>query len=111
MKKLFSFFSYERKPCRIMEGLNMKAIPVNYSAAMVDGLVREAQAKIWEVAAKTTEPKEGSTSHAKWMTDVQVTRAETIAHIAELEHQEILQGVIHYKQGLKDWNPKVLVNS
>lgn len=111
MRKLLNFFSYERKPCMIMEGLTKKAIPVNYGSAMVDGMVREAQAKIWQVAARTTEPEKVSTSHANWMTEIQVTHAETIARIAELEHSEIMQGVNHYKQGLGDWSVKAVRNS
>lgn len=111
MKKILNFFSYERKPCQIMTGLVTKSIPVNYPSAIVNGMVREAQVKVWEVAAKTTEPEETSTSHAKWMTEVQVARAEAAVRIAELEHAEIMHDVKHYMNGIGEWSPKVLPNS
>lgn len=111
MKKILLFFSYQRKPCLIMDGLTKRIIPATYPAAVINGVVREWQSRLWYVAARTTEPDKVSTSHANWMTEVQVAHAETVARIAELEHQEIMQGVNHYKQGSNSWNPKVVRNS
>lgn len=84
-----------------MGELSLKKIKVNYGSAIVNGTVRDAQVKTWEVAVNTITPEDRPVNHATWMLDVQFLRAETTRRIGELECQQIIDDTRPYMNGLK----------
>lgn len=84
-----------------MAGLSLRPLKVQYGPAIVNGSYRAAQEKTWRVAVQTIEPESNCPTHADWMIQVQLCRAETTLRIADTESKQIHADIIPYKNGLK----------
>lgn len=102
IKTVRAFFSFEHKPCEIMAELkNFKSITVYYPATVVlNSIDRPETAKVWHVAVTTADPELQPKTHAEWMLNIQMSRANTSAYIGELSRKETLTDAEKYSENV-----------
>lgn len=111
MIKIKSLFKKKQRRCAVMDGLQFRSIPVNYPTAIVQGVVRPARTKVWNVAVRTVEPETTFPSHSAWQLSMMLERNFLILHIANLESLDLLYDASRYRTGVRLTAPVLMPNT